>query len=125
MKHIKRVSQKYFGIETSIAAIFYIVMSANIMFGGVIIRMTYLIAAYLVLKLFYRIEGRTSIAIAIGLLALAGIFQMVENDAKATSAAVVAFIFLVIGVLWQIAELIAERYAEEAKNLNKHEPSDQ
>lgn len=109
LKKIKRLWAKYLGVEIVIGAIFLKVISDGNLVDGPSISMTYLFVAYLVLKLFYKLEGRFSIAIALVFLGLTGIFLGANDEAKANSAAEIAFIFLVIGVLWQIAELVAER----------------
>ena len=116
MKQIKKLSERYLGIEAIIAALFYTLMLGTIEVGGLLIKTTYLIAVYVVLKFIYGLEGRFSIAIALGFLVFAGIFLVANDEAKANWAAQIAFMFLVIGVLWQIAELAAER-REQAKVL--------
>jgi hypothetical protein len=117
MKQIKKLSERYFGVEAIIAALLYTIMLGTIEVGGLLIKTTYLIAVYVVLKFIYRLEGRISIAIALGFLGFAAIFLMANDGAKAYWAAEIAFIFLVIGVLWQITEVAAER--REQANILK------
>ncbi len=119
MKQVKELSQRYFGLEAIIAALFYTVMLGTIEVGGLLITTTYLIVVYLVLKFFYRLEGRFSIAISIGFLGFAGILLVANDEAKASWAAMIAFIFLVIGILWQIAEMVVES-REQAKALKEN-----
>ena len=116
MKQVKELSERYFGLEAIIAALFYTVMLGTIEVGGLLITTTYLIVVYLVLKFVYRLEGRFSIAISIGFLGFAGILLVANYEAKASWAAMIAFIFLVIGILWQIAEMVVES-REQAKAL--------
>lgn len=113
----KKSSQRYLGLEAIIAALFYTLMAGTIEIGGLLIKTTYLIAIYLVLKFIYKIKGYFSIAIALGFLGLAAIFAVGDESSKANWAAQIAFIFLVIGILWQIAEMVTERRSKQIEAL--------
>ena len=113
MKQLKILSKEYFGLEAIVVALIFIIMGGKIKVGGLLIKTTYLIAAYLILKYFYKLEGRTSIVIALGFLGLAGLLLVARDEGRAVWASQIAFMFLTAGVLWQIAELIIERRTQQ------------
>lgn len=103
---------RYLGIEAVIAAIFYTILGGNIQIGGLRIRLAYLIIAYIILKFIYKLDGRISIGVALGLLGITAVLLVANDEPRANWAAETAYIFLVIGVAWQMAELMAENRTE-------------
>ncbi len=108
---------KNIGIEAIIVAFFYVTLDGYLQVGSLFIGKIHLIAIYLILKYIYKLKGQTSIYIAMGLLGLTGIFLMTGNRAKIESVSAAAYIFLVIGVLWQLMELFFEKQHQDLDKL--------
>lgn len=106
---LNKLKSHYLGLEALIAAIVYTVMGGNIQIGALRVRLIYLIIAYLALKYFYQADGRLSIGVALGMLVLTAISLVAGDEPRAEWAAQTAYIFLVIGVLWQIGEMVSHR----------------
>jgi len=110
MKKIKKVLEQYVGIAAIVAAIFYIIIGGNIHIGGVRFRVTYLVVAYVFLKILYKFKSRVSYGVTIGLLGLTSFFLLSGDEVRADWSAVTAYIFLIIGILWQIIESFRENH---------------
>lgn len=106
---LNKLKSHYLGLEALIAAIVYTVMGGNIQVGALRVRLVYLIIAYLALKYFYQADGRLSIGVALGMLVLTAISLVAGDQPRADWAAQTAYTFLVIGVLWQIGEMVSHR----------------
>ena len=108
MKKIKKALEQYVGIVAIIAAIFYILVGGNIHIGGLRFRITYLVVAYICLKILYKLKSSVSYGVAIGLLGITGLFLLFGDATRADWSAVAAYIFMMIGILWHIAESVLD-----------------
>jgi len=108
-EQLNKLKNHYIGLEALIAAIVYTLLGGNIQIGALRIRLLYLIIAYLFLKYLYQVDGRLSIGVALGMLVITAVLLVAGDQPRAEWAAQTAYIFLVIGVLWQIGEMVGQR----------------
>lgn len=91
-----------------ILLIFYTVWAGNLVLFGLVLRIKYLFAIYLLFQVVYRLDSRISIGLGLFSLIWSTNFLVSNQGKKAELLAIYAYVFLGIGVCWQFYELFIE-----------------